>query len=267
MNDLITAAAAYIDMGLGVIALDGKMPNRLVHPRGLKDAYYSDTDADWRRAFRHPDTTGVGILTFPYYFVIDIDGEEGARWWKDHVSPENFLPDRWVAKTSKGLHLWFAREDYVPTQIKMSGFPLDIKGAGGYVAAPPSLHPSGVRYEWIAPFDPRGPMECPPELWERLLRTRRLAELETQSRRSRRATKAVLYPDRTVSHDGLVEAVRKAGPGERNELLNWAAYRAATEGATEAVFLQMEQAAVEAGLDNDEVTKTIESARKAGGHE
>ncbi|MFC1972378.1 bifunctional DNA primase/polymerase [Chloroflexota bacterium] len=53
-----------------------------------------------------------------------------------------------VVKTSKGYHIYF--KTLAPTSSVK--FPrLDIKGQGGYVIAPPSIHPSGTPYHFVNP--------------------------------------------------------------------------------------------------------------------
>lgn len=46
---------------------------------------------------------------------------------------------------------------------------VDIRGGSGYAVFPPSVHPSGVRYEWLPGYSPAdlpgGPAPVPPELF------------------------------------------------------------------------------------------------------
>ena len=51
-----------------------------------------------------------------------------------------------IVKTGKGYHIYFK----TPTPVKSIKFPnLDIKGEGGYVIAPPSIHPNGQNYIFV----------------------------------------------------------------------------------------------------------------------
>jgi len=51
-----------------------------------------------------------------------------------------------ISKTSKGYHIWLRTKE----AIKSQKFPkLDIKSEGGYIIAPPSVHPSGAQYEFV----------------------------------------------------------------------------------------------------------------------
>lgn len=63
------------------------------------------------------------------------------------------LPDTWRARTGGGgQHIYFAAaDDRIRNSTSQVGRGLDVRGAGGYVVLPPSLHKSGDRYEWINP--------------------------------------------------------------------------------------------------------------------
>lgn len=51
-----------------------------------------------------------------------------------------------VSETGKGCHIWLR----VKEPVASMKFPaLDIKAEGGYVVAPPSLHPSGKEYKFV----------------------------------------------------------------------------------------------------------------------
>jgi len=253
-------------MNLPVIALAGKQPNGLVHPHGLLDAYTSDTDADWRRAFLHPRTTGVGIvIPFPY-LVVDIDGEQGAIEWLDIFGD---IPDRWVAKTARGLHMWYACWEPTGNGVLAPG--LDLKGQGGYVAAPPSRHPSGHVYSWLVePVLGEPPLEAPPALAEWIAtrnfdRDRRMSAKSLIPRVTRRdpLQDGMLYA--THNWDPLIEGMTKAPDGNRNNYLHWAAATMAEESATEDDLQYLFDTAVSAGLTRIEVRNTLRSAiRRAG---
>jgi hypothetical protein len=277
MNDLEQAAADYLFLGLSVIALVGKAPNGKVHPHGLYDAFRlapdgsvgPELDEAVERAFNHPDTTGIGILTNWPYFVVDIDGEEGAAQWRDLVGPDVYIPDRWVAKTGRGLHLWFS--DYEPRKTRKLGPKLDLKAAGGYVAAPPSLHPDGHRYTWLLePAKTLPPTYAPDALVGLLDDADRYDERKalgraTTARRVRvpQFTDGKLWPG--WGFNGLIEAVAKAGEGNRNRLLYWAACTLFEEGGDEDDWTRLAEATLVAGLTGREARLTVRSARKAMG--
>jgi len=267
-NPLLYAAHQYLNLGLSIIALSGKAPNGKVHPHGLKDALQSSDfgdDIPWvRRAFLHPDTTGIGILTGYPYVVVDIDGEEGAQQWLDIVGYGDHLPDRWVAKTSRGLHLWYS--DIEPHGTRKLGPKLDLKGEGGYVAAPPSVHPSGDIYTWLmAPDATLPPLELP-LLLQKLLKTqdfeakRRQIGRDTQKRVQQPPKEGWFVPQ--WGNEGILAAMKGADEGNRNHLLFWCAATLQEEDAPEEDFDTLRDLALEAGLEPRETRLTIRSGRR-----
>jgi hypothetical protein len=251
-------------MGLPVIALNGKTPNTHMHRNGLKDALGMDSNGEvFERSFRHPWTTGIGIvIPFPY-LVVDIDGEAGARNWIDNYGD---IPDRWVAKTGRGLHLWYACME--PTGSGRLAEQLDLKGQGGYVAAPPSQHPDGHRYTWLAePSLDYPPMEAPPALvrWITLRNAdqarARLAKEMLPRVHHAALEDGILYP--TLGWEALVAKMAEAGSGNRNNYLHWAAATMAEEHATDEDLQALYDAAIAAGLTRRETLLTIRSAMKA----
>jgi hypothetical protein len=87
-------------------------------------------------------------------FVLDVDGPEGERSLaalEERHGPK--LPLTWIALTGKGRHLYFRWPTFegapvIRNSASRLGAGLDVRGLGGYVCAPPSLHPSGHRYTW-----------------------------------------------------------------------------------------------------------------------
>lgn len=77
--------------------------------------------------------------------VLDVDSPE-AQAMVDDLN----LPPTPTVRTARGCHLYFKHPGYhVPNGVKLGGLKLDLRGDGGYVIGPGSIHPSGVRYEWI----------------------------------------------------------------------------------------------------------------------
>lgn len=91
--------------------------------------------------------------------VVDIDPRNGGPARPDR---ELMPPTAAVATGGGGWHLYYQHPG-VPTVAELPGHPgVDIKGDGGYVTAPPSVHPdTGRPYRWVT----RGvPAEMPPAL-------------------------------------------------------------------------------------------------------
>ncbi len=268
-SELRAAAWGYLQLGLSVIALTGKMPNGKVHPHGLHDAISGvpegpDDDAVLKAVFDHPDTTGIGILTNWPYIVVDIDGEDGAVNWQSIVG-DDWIPDRWVAQTGRGLHLWFADWEHRST-TKLAD-KLDLKGNGGYVAAPPSIHPDGRKYIWLLPPGGLPPIEAPPGLVKLLDDKAWDQEGRILTRAASKRVRHQQFQDgkwwATWGFEGLLKAVAEAEPGQRNAILYWAAYAMSEEDADIDDLEQLHRAGREAGLTEQETRRTINSARKA----
>lgn len=89
--------------------------------------------------------------------VVDIDPRNGGQ-----LDRELMPPTAAVATGGGGWHLYYQHPG-VPTVAELPGHPgVDIKGDGGYVTAPPSVHPdTGKPYRWVVQ---RAPAEMPPAL-------------------------------------------------------------------------------------------------------
>jgi len=175
-NDLPHAALAYAERGWPVIPLHSPSErgcscgradceSQGKHPRtshGLKDASREPTTIrEWWR--RWPDAN-IGILTGPEsgLFVLDIDGKQGEESLVGFSRRGLRLPDTYTVQTGGGgQHAYFVLpegKDVRNSQSKIAPG-LDIRGAGGYVVAPPSLHASGGQYEINESAIPPAP--CP----------------------------------------------------------------------------------------------------------
>jgi hypothetical protein len=141
---------------------------------------------------------------------------------------------------------------------------LDVRGHGGCVVAPPSLHADGHRYRWRTR---RRPVALPA----------RIAQLLTASSaapaRPVRPPPANARDRRCRYFAGALRAeladVASAQPGNRNDTLNRAAFRLAQlavndAGTMRALEQQLLAAAQAAGLAASEALATIASALAAG---
>lgn len=84
--------------------------------------------------------------------VLDVDaGHDGYESLADLIVKYGPLPETPVSKTGGGgEHIFFKHPGIeVRNSAGKIGKGLDIRGDGGYVVAPPSIHPNGSRYEWV----------------------------------------------------------------------------------------------------------------------
>lgn len=80
--------------------------------------------------------------------VVDCESAEDAQWfWRERGQSEV------VVKTKRGYHMYFQHPgERVANAQKVDGR-YDVRGDGGYVLAPPSVHSEGA-YTWTKPLIP-----------------------------------------------------------------------------------------------------------------
>ena len=149
------------------------------HPRtehGINDA--SADAGRIKRWWQQCPEANVGIVTGQAsgLVVLDVDGEEGKASLEALTAALGSLPKTLCVKTGRtgtdgaraGCHYYFRYPAglLVRNSAGIVGKGLDIRGEGGYVVAPPSLHPSGRYYDWHVPGQSLA--DAPPWLLERL---------------------------------------------------------------------------------------------------
>lgn len=139
----------------------------------------------------------IGIATGHAFDVLDVDGEAGVKALEAHIGSRYRHPGPWAA-TGKGWHLLF-----LPTgrgngaALLGKDSKLDFRGTGGYIVAPPSIHPLGHRYNWVVSPDTALPE--PPQWLFDLLDHQSVPEAEAAK------------PRPTVLPNHIYEALQESG--------------------------------------------------------
>jgi len=154
MNELKEAALKYAEHGLAVFPIVERDKKPLT-ANGFKDATTDKAKIEEWWAI-HPNAN-VGIATGEMSgglvaIDMDIDKDKDKDGYHSFLKwcDENFLvlPDSWLSITGRGGYHAFYRSLFpVPSKIGWLE-DVDIRANGGYVVAPPSIHPNGTRYEW-----------------------------------------------------------------------------------------------------------------------
>jgi bifunctional DNA primase/polymerase-like protein len=233
------------------------------HPRnrhGLRDATLEAAQVrTWWTRWPHAN---IGIAT-GRLLILDIDGDTGHAALAALERAHAPLPSTLAASTGRGAHLYFdAGERRIANSAGRLGEGLDVRGRGGYVVVPPSLHAHGHRYRWVNRAVPAPLPEWLAELLASAPAPRRtpLPDAIAGDRR-RRYFAAALRAE--------LGDVAAAAPGTRNDTLNRAAFRlaqlaAAGHGTLDELTGPLLDAALAAGLTEAEALTTIASGLRAG---
>lgn len=257
--DLAGWACRYAAADLSVLPLhsvrDGRCSCRRVdcrtpgkHPLTLNGLHDASTEpgrvAAWWRT--HP-WANVGVRPRDGLVVLDVDVRSGGPAALDGlVRQHGDLPPTLTARTgSGGLHIWLRYSG--PARGRLCPG-VDLKTASGYLVMPPSMHACGLRYRWLARLAIAavpgwlGELIGPPRGW---------------------VAQGFVARPTSGRGDGLVRVVACAPEGRRNDLLNWAAYRAFELGGDPGLIAEIRAAALNTGLTAGEVDRTITSAARA----
>lgn len=149
-SELRDAALSYAERGWAVFPLKARSKEPAT-TNGFKDATTDpELVAAWWSA--HPDHN-VGIATEASgLLAVDVDvdedkGEDGMAYLRAWEARRGELPETVSSLTGRGgCHLLYAGSGV--KQVINPDAGIDVKCNGGYVVAPPSVHPNGRRYEW-----------------------------------------------------------------------------------------------------------------------
>ncbi|HEV7375936.1 MAG TPA: bifunctional DNA primase/polymerase [Pyrinomonadaceae bacterium] len=218
---------------------------------GFKDA---SLDSAMIRQYWHkwPDAN-IGIPTGEPsgLLALDIDPRHGGDASLTTLIEQN--GDKWLetmqARTGGGgHHIIFAhpKGSNIRNSAGRLGEGIDVRGDGGYIVVPPSLHASGRRYEWLNNLKPIQP----PEWLLKLLTEERGASMsKAQPRATSGASIGAVIPD-----------------GERNESLFKIASSLRGKGAEhdeiESELLRINRERCSPPLPDSEVLKIARSAAR-----
>jgi len=155
-NVMLRAALAYAaEFGWPVLPLKPRSKEPLTE-HGSFDA---TTDSEvikawWKRWPR----ANVGIATGRKFFVGDVDAKNGGDESLESLELKHGkLPDTRQQQTGGGGRQYlFTLPDFVVHNSESAIAPgIDVRGVGGYIVAPPSIHPNGRQYVWDG-LDPVG---------------------------------------------------------------------------------------------------------------
>ncbi len=191
----------------------------------------------------------------PLWDVLDIDLKNGESGYPSlRQLSQADLTGGWshaVRTPSGGLHLYFAGTS--EGNHALHRHQIDYRGAGGYVILPPSTVTTDHGPRQYDTIDVRDPNQVQPFDWGAALDLLQPAAPVPVSVRDRGNAPA----EQRMTH--LVNHVRNAQNGNRNNVLYWAANRALDNGSTDVGPLVA--AAMEAGLSYQEARRTTSSTQ------
>jgi archaellum biogenesis ATPase FlaH len=182
-NKLLKMALAYHDKGFSVLALTpkNKMP---IMSEWQKYCAIRSTREEIEAWWTTTPNANIGIACGPansrFLFVVDQDvlkdenkkpilNEDGSFKQKGDISGCPPTVTQTSGSGGKQLFYW-APKGYEVKNYGGIRHLVDIRGIGGQVVVPPSIHPNGNEYAWdIEDLDPSNIIEFPKELLDKFL--------------------------------------------------------------------------------------------------
>jgi hypothetical protein len=156
-NKVLEAALRYCMFGYSVIPIGRDKKPLIEWKRYQTERAAPEQITAWFKQFPN---AGIGIVTGAISGIVVVDVEDGGR--------TDDLPKTVISKTGGGGFHYYYRHPGIPVEngvrIGNKDDKRDIRGDGGYVVAPPSLHASGKNYEWVVPPDNTPFAEFPSQL-------------------------------------------------------------------------------------------------------
>jgi hypothetical protein len=271
VDQMLTAALDLAARGWPVFPCKtrGQNAKRPFTQHGFKDA--STDPGTIRNWWSRWPGAAIGVPTGPSIgcFVLDVDLPQGPDSIKTLEAQHAPLPATAMQRTGSGGFQCFFRWPQ-GVEIRNStgklGPGLDVRGLGGYVLVPPSLHPSGNCYEWIT--NGTRPADAPGWLVDLITKSAPEPKQEPTAKTRPATSKGTTAYGRKALADEA-EKVATATPTTRNTTLNTAACKighlvAGNEIEEADAWNALLDAAQRCALSEGEARKTIRSGLEAG---
>ena len=158
VSTTLEAATQYLSAGLSVIPLGARdkrpafryLPHDSVTDKPKWDEFQRrlPTPEELVVWFAQTDNN-IGIVCGPIsdgLVVVDFDRIESYDEWCESDMTRWLMP---TVETAHGRHVYVRVKDEINGNHHNSSRMIDLRGAGGYVVAPPSVHPTGWVYRWV----------------------------------------------------------------------------------------------------------------------
>lgn len=243
------------------------------HPAGQWSRTASNRPAVARPMFADGTPWNIGVACKPSLLLV-VDEDRPGAFAEFAASAGEEVGPTFAVTTAKGCHFYYRQEAGAPLgngRGALAGRGIDVRGGGagngGYVVGPGSVHATGVVY---SPVDPAAPILPVPGWLAEALRpvveplTARRYTSPSPLRPGTRAERVLCALIDKVLH---ARPPAPGVPGERNDMLFWAACRGFEHVAqgllTEAdVRSTLLEAALRTGLAEGAAVATIDSARR-----
>lgn len=232
------------------------------HPRTRHGLLEASTDpAVIRQWWKLWPRANLGLATGVQFDALDIDGSQ-ALGFLENLDPALTALNGPIVSTGRGWHLYLSPTGLGNRAGLLPG--VDWRGSGGYVVAPPSLHPSGQTYQWSQGLELELP-SCPQWLMD-LLAPQSPPEVPRSPLERPQQVKGNGYAQAALEAE--CRDVALAANGQRNHTLNRAAFNLGQLVPhvldEHSVTAALTEAARHTGLSHQEIRVTITSGIRAG---
>lgn len=185
--------------------------------------------------------TGSLLPGGEYLFVLDVDEDrDGDLSLKEVEENLGELPETLTVKTGSGWHYYFTAPKQLKNSVNKIGKGIDIRGVGGFVIGPGSVHYSGASYTMELGL-PEFPLTAPDWLIELAVRDKPLPD-------------HIDIGEADLVHGGRNDALTRLAGSMR--------YKNMSEKAVYAALAQVNLDRCKPPLDDEEVRRIASSAER-----
>jgi hypothetical protein len=196
-------AQTYIERGWSILHLDGKKPCGPWKVRQETRMTLGEALGLWGILAKNPPNIGIVTGAISGLTASDCETPDDCQFWEERYGGSSL-----VVETGGGGRHYYYRHTGLGNAVRLFGRGIDRRGEGGYVVAPPSIHPRTDKpYRWLSGFDTYSLDDVPPypviaesATTEKAVRVEAIRD--DVYRRIYRATRWAAKVDPAVEHNG-----------------------------------------------------------------